>query len=191
MDAWRRRSRLIHTLRIALPAAMALIVAVLGAAVLHRSLASAGKAPAAGSTVIRMTDASFLGRDDQGRPFNLGAKQAMRDDKDLRRIILTKPTLIQDVGGKDEALLTADAGVYREDRRVLELTNNVRFVDATGYNFQTDQAVVDTRTGQVTGHTPVRGVGPAGQVRGDSYTVHDKGDRVIFRGHVRARLESE
>ena len=38
------------------------------------------------------------------------------------------------------------------------------------------------------GDAGVKGAGSGNQVQADSYSVSDKGDRVIFKGRVRSRL---
>ena len=50
-------------------------------------------------------------------------------------------------------------------------------------------AFMDTRTGKVVGQSQVQGDGPLGQLNAKSYSVEDKGDRLVFRGGVRARVE--
>jgi hypothetical protein len=69
------------------------------------------------------------------------------------------------------------------------LSGDVRIDDGGGYRFASEQAVVDTKTGVISGETSMLGEGPTGQVQSNAYTVYDKGDRVVFRGGVRTRLE--
>ena len=68
----------------------------------------------------------FIGRDDQGRAFNLAARIAVRDDADLQRVILTAPSMAMDVDTPQPKTITADRGVYDEDTRILRLVGHVR-----------------------------------------------------------------
>ena len=68
---------------------------------------------------------------------------------------------------------------------------SVRLDDGTGYRFASEESFVDTRTGDVTGETLMNGEGPSGQVQSQAYSVYDKGDRIVFRGGVRARFERQ
>jgi lipopolysaccharide export system protein LptC len=63
----------------------------------------------------------------------------------------------------------------------------VQVEQSGGYKFATNDATIDTNTGQVIGQT-IKGNGPSGAVQSNSYAVTDKGDRMVFKGGVRARL---
>ncbi len=47
---------------------------------------------------------------------------------------------------------------------------------------------MNTRTGVVNGGAPLPSQTPVGNVRSSSFDVYDKGDRVVFKGGVHARL---
>jgi lipopolysaccharide export system protein LptC len=185
----RAHSRLVRLMRWLLPAAIVAILAVLGAFVALEAQRSEAAKPRELPTQIRMVGPHFLGRDDSGRAFNLSARLAARNDRDLREVILTFPVMTLDVDGAHPKTLTADHGVYREDTRILRLSGHVLADDSTATSAATDQAVVDTRAGTIQGATPVAGTGMLGQVRAHSYEVLDKGQRVILRGGVHAKLK--
>ena len=79
-------------------------------------------------------------------------------------------------------------GVYREDTRILFLKGHVHADDAKASSFATDTAIVNTRTGTVTGPTAIAGQSSVGAVQSNSFSAYDKGDRVIYKGGVHARL---
>ena len=185
----RAHSRLVRLMRWLLPAAIVALLAVLGAFVAMEARRSEAAKPREIPTEIRMVGPRFLGRDDSGRAFNLSARQAARNDSDMREVILSFPVMTLDVDGAHPKTLTADNGVYREDTRLLRLNGHVQVDDATATSAATDQAVVDTRAGTVTGTTPVAGTGMLGHVQAHSYEVLDKGQRVILRGGVHATLK--
>jgi lipopolysaccharide export system protein LptC len=191
MARWRARSRLIHRLRVILPSVMAAILALLtGWVVLGGLIERLGEGRGGGHALIHMTNARFFGRDSAGRPYVLGAAEASRDDKDLNRIALIKPSLVLDPGGERSARVTADRGVYREDDRIVRLEGNVTLRTADGV-FTTARAVVDTIQGVVTGPDPVAGQGPMGSIRAQSFGVYDRGARVVFRGEVHSVMKRD
>lgn len=143
------------------------------------------------STPIRMTNPHFFGRDNQGRAFTLGAREAARDERSFQRVLLQYPSVTLDVGGAHPSTLRADAGVYHEDTRLLLLSGHVRADNNKASRFATDQAIVNTRTGAVTGPGALASQTPVGDLKSGSFDVFDKGDRVIFKGGVHARLKGK
>ena len=190
MQRWRRRSRQIHFFRRALPTAIAVILVSLAGWVLLRGfLTRMGDLKSAIST-IHMTNARFYGRDENGRPYVMGAAEATRSDKDFQRIALYKLYLTFDSGGANQnSHISADHGVYREDDRILRMRDHVVMRDQTGNTFLTDQAVVNTVNNSVIGRDHVQGFGPMGAVTADSYAVYDKGATVVFQGHVHSTIK--
>ncbi|HYG26829.1 MAG TPA: LPS export ABC transporter periplasmic protein LptC [Caulobacteraceae bacterium] len=184
---WRRRSRLIRTLRIALPALMALVVAGLAGGVIWRS---ATEQPVAreGQTVIRLVNAQFVGRVKDGRGFMIGARQAIRDEQDYQSVALIEPVMV--VGeGAGSSRVSARAGNYNERDKLLRLRGDVRIDDGKGVSITTQEAIVDTQTGEVIGQSQVQGDGPLGQLSAKSYSVQDGGDRLVMKGGVSARIQ--
>jgi lipopolysaccharide export system protein LptC len=161
-----------------------LLAGLVGAHAIKRQQAAHNDA----ATQIRMVNPHFFGRDNQGRAYTLGARQAARDDQDFQKVLLQFPSVTLDVDGSRPSTLTADSGVYREDTRILVLTGHVRANDAKSASFASDQAIVNTRTGSVTGPAALASSTPMGEVQGGSYEVQNKGERVVIKGGVHARL---
>ena len=188
---WRRahaHSRLVRLLRWLLPATIFAIVGVLGGFVALEAMRNIAARPQEVPTEIRMVNPHFLGRDDKGRVFDLSARQATRDDHDLQQVFLAQPVMVMNAVGRGQTRLTADTGVFREDSRILRLAGHVRLEDAKGASAATERAVVDTRAGTVAGFGPIAGASPNGTIEAKDYSVTDKGDRLVLRGGVRARL---
>lgn len=188
---WRRRSRRVRAARILLPAAIAGLLLVVVVQVGWRTYMAATHPPAEAKTEIRLITPRFYGQSTDGRSFMITARSAIRDDDDPRRIILEDPALTLDLGSPTPTRMTARNGVYRQDDFSLNLKNDVRLDDGAGYRFASEQSLVDTKTGNVTGDARMNGEGPTGQVQSSAYSVYDKGDRIVFRGGVRARLERQ
>lgn len=192
MERWRARSRLIHRMRRILPVAMATILLLLtGWVIVGAILARLGDAHPAGQALIHMTNAHFFGRDSSSRPYILSAAEASRDDKDLQLVTLQLPTLTLDAGTPQSNRVSADAGVYREDNRMVRLWGHVALQTGNGNLFRTDQAFVDTVHGTVHGPSPVTGIGPSGEITAHAFDVYDRGARVVFRGEVHSRMKRD
>jgi lipopolysaccharide export system protein LptC len=190
MARWRARSRLVRRMRIVLPGAMAAILTLLTAWVAVGALLSRiGEAH--GAALIHMTNARFYGRDNAGRAYVLAAAEASRDDRDVRRIELDRPSLTLDTGAQGPSRVSADRGVFREDDRRLALEGDVTLQLASGGVFRTDRAIADTLKGTVAGPSPVSGSGPQGAISADAFDVYDRGARVVFRGDVHSRFKRD
>jgi len=173
-----------------LPTLILAMLGLLGAFVVGEALRAAAARPKEVPTQIRMISPHFIGRDNQGRAFNLSSRQAVRDDSDMQRVYLTAPVMMLDVDSPHPKTLTADRGVYDEDTRMLRLNGHVRGDDSTNSTAGSDSALVDTRAGTVSGTSRISGVGPMGEVQGGSYTASQKSDVIVMHGGVHAVLKS-
>ena len=154
-----------------------------------RSFASSKLQTDAASTPLLLDKPRFTGVLKDGRPFLITADRAERDAKDQNLVRLTNPILVRGYGQPDASQATAKTGVYREAEHTLLLTQDVKITNGEGYEFDAPQALIDTRTGEVSGDAGIAGSGPKGSTRANAYSVTDKGDRVVLNGRVRTRLE--
>lgn len=189
-ERWRRRSRLIRTLRVVLPGLIVVIFLGLIGSVAWSTFNAQPRSARAGDEPIRLTNPRFIGRDDKGRAFVLTADSAIRDPLDYQRVILKKPALLLDEKGPDEMRLNGADGIFHEQTGKLELSNGVRMADAKN-TFDTATSLFDTKTGEVLGSGPIQGAGGLGEIRAESYGVYGKGDRMVFKGGVKTRLETK
>jgi len=189
-EAWRRRSRLVRFLRKALPIGIGVVLVALLGWVAVRSVISRVQDVRAESAAVRMTNPRFYGQDSQGRSFILGAKEAVRQTGRNEGIRLIEPLLRLNNASNRPTELRAKSGVYDETRDVVALRGNVRITDAgSGFAFQTNETVIDTDKGIVSGNSPVTGRGPLGEISASSYAIHEEGARMVFKGGVRARIQ--
>lgn len=185
----RNHSQFVRLLRWLLPLIMVAVVGVLAGLVGAHAIRRQAAAHKDASAPIRMVNPHFFGRDNQGRAYILGASQAVRDEASPQLVLLRDPTVTLNMEGAKPSTLTADTGAYHEDTRILLLKGHVRADNARTSRFATDEAVVDTRTGQVTGASALASQTPVGDLQSQSFDVFDKGDRVIFKGGVHAQLK--
>jgi lipopolysaccharide export system protein LptC len=187
---WRRRSALVRFWRKALPASIVAIVVAIGAWAVARSLIPLAPQAKLELSAIRMKNPRIFGVDGHDRAYLLAAEDAVRDAVNEKRINLANPTF--NLGG---GRVRADRGVYVEGSTDIVLRGNVVVIDAGGGRMQTDEALIDTRTGVVTNtRSPsAKGVqieSSMGKITAQDYTVAKNG-AVTFRGHVRGTINGK
>lgn len=187
---WKRRSRLIRVLRVALPAAIVLIFLTLAGFVVYQTVAGGRGRPEEADAPIRLVNPRFIGRDEKGRGFVVTAVSAVRDDRDYQRVLLDRPSLVLDEQGQRPTRITARSGVYHEGTRKLQLQGGVK-LEGAQQAFDTASSLFDTSTGELSGSGPIQGAGALGEINAESYGVLDKGERMIFKGGVRARIPTD
>jgi len=190
LASWQRRSGLIRAMRWGLPVLMGALVLALAVYFVASSLASARQKPRQSSTAIQLVGARFMGRMEDGRSFLIGAGQAMRSDTVMQEVILTDPILTLGAETGAPKRMNAKRGVYNEKTRILRLSGDVRIDNGSGQRVATNDALVDTRSGRITGNDGLVGDGPLGQMQAKSYDVDRDTGRVTLKGGVRARLEN-
>ena len=186
----RAHSRLVAALRWLLPTLILGLFGLLAAFVVSEALRAAAAQPRELPQQIRMIGPHFIGRDDKGRAFNLASRLAVRDDADMQRVYLGQPVMVMDSDTAHPKTLTADHGVYDEDTRILRLTGHVRVDDAAASTVGSNEALVDTRAGTVTGVSPIAASGPMGSIQGGSYSASEKTGAVVMHGGVHAVLKA-
>ena len=186
----RVHSQIVRALRVLLPLTMLGVIAALAGLVVMHAIRRQQATRLDVTAPIHMVNPHFFGRDTQNRPYTLSAREASRDPASFQRVLLSGPLIVLDTGAARPARLTADKGVYKEDTRILVLTGHVRGVDAKNVQFASDEAVVDTRTGKVSGPRALANDPLQGAIQSKTFEVEDKGDRVIMKGGVHARLNA-
>lgn len=187
----RQHSRVVRILRIVLPLVMVAVLGVLAAYVAAHAIRRDAAARRQSSAPIRMVNPHFFGRDSHGRAYILGASEAMRDESSFQRVLLRFPAVTLDADSPHKKTLTADLGVYHEDTRMLLLKGHVRGAEGEATRVATDEALVNTRTGTVSSQASVAGESAAGALAARTFDVYDKGDRVVLKGGVHARLDGK
>jgi lipopolysaccharide export system protein LptC len=189
MVQWRRRSRLIRFLRKALPAGIALVsLSLVGWIGLKSILADLPNLAPHGAT-IRMTNPRFYGQDDRGRAYVVGGEEADRDNRGSGHVTLTAPVMRLSTGANKTMDVSARTGVFDLGTKQAFLRGQVHMYDSgSGWVFDSAVAVVNSKTGDITGDQPVTGHGPAGTTSGSSYAILDHGATVVFTGNVHSHI---
>lgn len=187
-ERWRARSRRVQKLRRILPLVILLIAGSTVAWTVFRTIVSTVERRASESGELRLDNPQFHGQDEQGRSFLIGAKGAIRDNQ-TGQYRLVGPILRLNLGGRKVTELTADGGTYDETRRSIIIGPNVKISDGeSGFTLVTPEAVIDTKTGIVTGDKGVEGTSPIGTIKASAYAIHDQGRRIEFLGQGEQKI---
>lgn len=186
LEQARRRTSIVRLLRITFTAAAAISIGILigqlAASTLNRSSKAVETYRA--DEVVTMINPRFNGRDTEGSAFVITADSAQRWRANEDLIDLINPTLFDEFGGQ----VSAPAGLYDQKAQTLELYEDVRILDASGYRFATTSARVYVQDGRVQGVEPLSGTGPLGDVRSDTYEISRDGEVVTLEGNVQMTL---
>ncbi len=183
-----RHSQLVRQLKIGLPL-LALTLVALVASWPYIS-ASQGESSKIDKSQTTMVNARYLSRDKQNRPFSLNAKSAT--------LVPGAPNLVDLVRLEGEVTqtngswvtVTSDRGRYNQDDGRLLMLENVHLLRDDGFEFVTDEAEVDTKTGNAWGNHTVTGHGPNGEIHADGFVATDYGKIISFTPSSSARVLS-
>lgn len=186
--AWRRRSQRVRLLRRLLPALIGVILLGLAGYVAVAALSGPGTRPVEAQTPIQLVKPKFVGQDRRGRAFTLTAQTATRDPDDYDRVLLDRPVLVLSRDPQEPIRVSALKGDFDESGHLLKLSGDVR-LSSGDISFATGASRFDTLLGELVGDGAIQGVGSLGEIIARSYGVYDRGDRLVFGGGVRTRLE--
>jgi lipopolysaccharide export system protein LptC len=185
---WRKRSRQVQFFRKALPAAIAAILIFGVGWVAVRAVIALILSSDHDVATIHLLNPTFYGRNEKGQPYIMTASEAVQDGSDSDRIFLTNPGMKQYNGNPLPMTVRALHGVYYQQKKLLDMSGKVVATDGRGNVFHSEYAHVDMPNNSVVGNVHCWGEGPSGKMSADSYQVYDKGEHMIFTGHVYNRL---
>ncbi len=137
---------------------------------------------------LSMLNARFDGIDEKDRPYSLTADVATqsRDSENLIELELPKA----DVSMADGTwlALTARAGEFDREARLLYLFGDVSLFHDEGFEMQTSAARIDLANSTAEGDEPVEGQGAAGSIQAEGFRVLDRGQRILFTGRSHLTL---
>ena len=182
MDQAARWSRFVRRLRVGLPSMVIIIAVVFAGFIIKSAIENGlnGQRNLTGGEVVTMVQPRFSGRDKSGERYVIVAESAQRRFDGTARIDLVKPVFTDAFG----SIVQAPIGVFDRNLGTLDLSERVSMRDAEGYDFLSDSAVFYVGDRKFVGNTPLKGSGPLGTVRSDSYEVLGEGDHIMLRGKV-------
>ena len=136
---------------------------------------------------LRVNDAMYRGRDDEGRAFSLTAGNAVQRSASVPVVELADLTARMQLS-EGPAVLLAPAGRYDIQEQRVAVDGVVRFATSDGYRMAVRNVSIDLPGRTVTGAGGVRGAIPAGSFSAN--TIHaDLESRVLtLSGKARLRM---
>jgi lipopolysaccharide export system protein LptC len=185
LKAARRRSRLVASLRrVFVAGAGASFAAVFVFMALYAIEGGFNAGQFATSEPLRMINPRFIGRTENGGPYQLSAEVAERPQGENQPIELVAPVYRTEAG----TIMLAPRGVYDERAKTVVFDGEVLFADRGGNRFTTPNMLVDLERGTLTGRGGVTGAGPLGVLQAESYELRDSDRAVVLRGGVRGQI---
>jgi lipopolysaccharide export system protein LptC len=192
-----RHSRMVRALRVVVPAAVALSMAVIIGISLFNPFRvlmpnlplDSGNLVVSGSK-ITMETPHLTGYTTDQRPYDLVAKTATQDLTDPDHVTLN--TLRAKVLMEDQSTVTLDArtGVFDTKQQLLDLRKDILMTTSTGYQARLSQAFVDMGKGTVTSDEHVDVKLTNGTLTADRLRITDNGAVVRFEGNVVMHLDN-
>lgn len=182
----RARTQTVRYIRFGLVAAATMTISVFLAFIARNAYDRALSANTAISAeeTFAMLNPRFTGRDADGGLYILTASSAERRRTDDNIVDLVNAKLIDAFGNE----VTAPRGQFDQETEILDLFDDVLFVDVSGYVFNSTHTRVMVRTSRIIGVEPLEGTGPIGDIVADSYQFDSVSDTVTFTGGVRTWL---
>ncbi len=144
------------------------------------------------SESVKMVNPRYSGRTDDGLPFYLTAKEAIRptDDQDVVNLVDPVLEFFRDESAA-KSIVIAETGVYNDIDKILELRTDVDLNTDDGYECKTTHARVFTKTKIIVGDEPISCIGAFGKVNGNAYEIRDNYKTYIFKNGMTSELEPE
>lgn len=185
-----RHSRMVRTLRIAVPAAVGLAMAGLIGVATFNPFRTLANLPldmdnlVVSGTKITMESPRLAGFTPDKRPYEMQATTATQDVADPDHVELH--TLRAKVLMEDRSTVTLNSytGVFNTKTQVLDLRKDIFMQSSTGYEARLTHAIVDMGRGTVTSDQPVDVKLLNGTLTADTMQVTEKGDVVRFEKNV-------
>lgn len=189
----RRHTRLVNTLKLALPALGALLCIVYAAALIGSHSLSSDLAnlpiPRITPRDLSMQNPNYDGVTDDGGRYRVAAARARQDfaQSDLIQLEEIKGELV----GKDKSVttLTAVSGVFNHKENRLELEQRIEIRSDNGFSADLTRALIQTREGRIASDEPVTVRFPAGTVASKRLEIRQKAREVTFVDEVVAQLK--
>ena len=194
-----RHSRMVRMLRVAVPTAVALAMAVvIYIAIFHPfKITELAKLPVdisnlvVSGTKITMETPHLAGFSTDQRTYELLDKAAIQDLSNQDQVELR--TLRAKVMMEDKSTVTMDArtGFFDSKQQMLDLRKDIHLQSSTGYEAKLSQAYVDINKGTVTSdeHVDVKLLN--GTLSADRLRIINSGEIVRFEGNVVMNLVME
>ena len=141
---------------------------------------------------VRMVNPRYTGRTNDGLPFYLTSKEAIRTLARDNEVELINPVLeFYREAGAEKSLVIADKGTYDNVTKVLNLYTEVDLNTDDGNHCTTTHARIFTQTNTIEGDEPIQCEGDFGTVNGNAYEILESYTLFIFKNGMDAVLDQD
>lgn len=140
---------------------------------------------------LEVQNARYSGVEEDGQPFTVTAESMHQESVDATMVALSQPKADILLANGAWVAVTAANGTLNRAAQVLELTDDVNVFHDLGYEFRTQQAILDLVGGSAFGGLPVEGQGPFGYIEGEGFRVEGRGDRIKLTGKSKVVIYPE
>lgn len=137
---------------------------------------------------LRMLNATFVGEDQNRKPFTVIAKSATQSEGSPNRVNLEEPKADLLLADGSWVAARADSGVFDRVERTLALTGHVRVFHDSGAEVLTSEAFIEMDDGRATGRKPVEAQSASGRITGEGFDITERGQRILVHGRSHATL---
>lgn len=184
----RAYSRFVSLMKVSLPAVALLLVALLAAWPTIQQVNHPQREADVGR--LEMQSARYFSIDADKQPFSVTADYAEQSADEPGVIILTNPEAEMTETDGSWVVLKGKRGRFNQETNLLVLKDDVVIMQDDGYEFTSDEALVDVKQGLAWGQHDVVGQGPFGEIKAQGFQIIDKGAKVVFTGAPALSLSS-
>ncbi len=182
--------RLIRWSKIALPAAVGVLIAILALAPLGKksdvSFILDKKKVQSAPESMRVDQARYVGTDNKGQQFTIVANRAIQPSSNIPVVAISGMSARLNLA-QGPLLIAANRGRYNLDTQKVMIDGPVKLAGAGGYRLATRDVTVDLKQRQLASDGPVAGSMRLGQFQAGQLHA-DLGDRTVVLDHG-ARLK--
>jgi lipopolysaccharide export system protein LptC len=180
---WRERSRNIKILRLLLPGLIVFLLVLIIGWIVVQTLINALNIYGAAGLDIRMTNIRYVGTTKDGQHYEVSGLEGIRHGNNDPRVILKSPSMEMRRRQGAPNQMQSISGTYNDLEKTFEAKGRVIYTGgAAKMSLKTQSARVDIEKDTVTGDSLVEAQWDKGHIIGQSFSIHDKGSRIVFYG---------
>lgn len=138
-----------------------------------------------------LTNPTFESMDEKGQPYSITAKTAIQNEQNENLLHLDEPVGTMDLNDGQIVTIKAKRGVYTQDKRYMELREDVALFHDLGYEMYMDALDIDMLAGTAFSNTDVSGKGPEGTIAAKGLEGSTDTEVLIFKGPAKLVLTLE
>jgi len=183
--------RIIGLTKVALPAAVGILVAILALAPLGRkgdvSFILDKKKVQTAPERMRVESARYIGTDDKGQQFVMTAHRAIQRSSETPLVDI-RGMFARINQAQGPVLIAANQGRYNLDTQRVAIDGPVKVAGADGFKLDTSNVVVDLKQRQLASQGPAEGAMRLGQFRANRISADLGEHKVVLDGGARLKI---